>query len=162
MNGIFCCGFVAVASTLRCGAGLPPKSNWHERKKWDRSSTVVDSLDNDQYQIMVDGVWTLTLRNRRFLRPSTPKTASMNQRAHLLELLKALASPATQAQFKMPRQNAGPPEQQQSVTLSVILDMLTPIILTKVLPPKLHHCWSYQSILSLIQFRLLRQRHLFK
>ena len=40
--------------------------------KWDKSGTVVESQDHDQYVIKVDGSGRLTLRNRRFLRAFTP------------------------------------------------------------------------------------------
>ena len=42
--------------------------------KWDRSGTVIESLNHDQYQVKVDGSGRLTLRNRRFLRAFTPAT----------------------------------------------------------------------------------------
>ena len=43
--------------------------------KWDRSGTVIEYKDNDQYIVKLDGTGRLTLRNRRFLKlytlPST-------------------------------------------------------------------------------------------
>ena len=47
--------------------------------KWDRSGTVVETLDHDQYRIKVDGSGRLTLRNRRFLRAYTPATPYIDQ-----------------------------------------------------------------------------------
>jgi len=41
-------------------------------KKWDRSGTILESRDHDQYVIKVDGTGRLTLRNRRFLRRLVP------------------------------------------------------------------------------------------
>ena len=43
--------------------------------KWDRTGTVVEVKQHDQYQIKVDGCGRVTLRNRRFLRKFTPITS---------------------------------------------------------------------------------------
>ena len=40
--------------------------------KWDRTGTVVEVKQHDQYQVKVDGSGRVTLRNRRFLRKFTP------------------------------------------------------------------------------------------
>ena len=42
--------------------------------KWDRSGTVVEKKEHDQYVVKVDGSGRLTSRNRRFLRAYTPAT----------------------------------------------------------------------------------------
>ena len=42
--------------------------------KWDRTGTVVEVKQHDQYQVKVDGSGRVTLRNRRFLRKFTPIT----------------------------------------------------------------------------------------
>ena len=43
--------------------------------KWDRTGTVVEVKQHDQYQVKVDGSGRMTLRNRRFLRKFTPFTS---------------------------------------------------------------------------------------
>ena len=48
--------------------------NGQNPTKWDRSGTVMEALDHDQYWVKVDGSGRLTLRNRRFLRAFTPAT----------------------------------------------------------------------------------------
>ncbi len=40
--------------------------------KWDRTGTVVEVKQHNQYQVKVDGSGRVTLRNRRFLRKFTP------------------------------------------------------------------------------------------
>ena len=42
--------------------------------KWDRTGTVVEVKQHDQYQVKVDGSGRVMLRNRRFLRKFTPLT----------------------------------------------------------------------------------------
>ena len=42
--------------------------------KWDRTGTVVEVKQHDQYQVKVDGSGRVTLRNRRFLPKFTPIT----------------------------------------------------------------------------------------
>ena len=69
--------------------------------KWDKTGTVVQIGDNDQYIVMVDGSRRLTLRNRRYLRKKIRPTQSENPLppAPLLTHLPAtpaLQSPATQ------------------------------------------------------------------
>ena len=46
--------------------------------KWDKTGTVVQIGDNDQYIVMVDGSRRLTLRNRRYLRKMVRPTQSQN------------------------------------------------------------------------------------
>ena len=41
--------------------------------KWDKTGTVVQVGQNDQYIVKVDGSWRLTLRNRKFLRKMIPR-----------------------------------------------------------------------------------------
>ena len=53
----------------------------HNPTKWDRSGTVMEVLDHDQYWVKVDGSGRLTLRNRRFLRAFTPATPAFELRA---------------------------------------------------------------------------------
>ena len=43
--------------------------------KWDRTGTVVEVKQHDQYQVKVDASGRVTLRNRRFLRKFTPITS---------------------------------------------------------------------------------------
>ena len=43
--------------------------------KWDRTGTVVEVKQHDQYQVKVDGSGRVTLRNRRFLRKFTSITS---------------------------------------------------------------------------------------
>ena len=50
----------------------------NNRTKWDRTGSVVEARDHDQYLIKVDGSGRLTLRNRRFLRTYTPVSSSIN------------------------------------------------------------------------------------
>ena len=40
--------------------------------RWERTGTVVETKDHDQYNVRVDRTGRLTLRNRRFLRSFTP------------------------------------------------------------------------------------------
>ena len=42
--------------------------------KWDKTGTVVQVGQNDQYIVKVDGSWRLTLRNRKFLRKMLPRS----------------------------------------------------------------------------------------
>ena len=42
--------------------------------KWDKTGTVVQVGQNDQYIVKVDGSWRLTLRNRKFLRKMIPRS----------------------------------------------------------------------------------------
>ena len=49
--------------------------------KWDRSGVIVEVLDHDQHRVKVDGSGRVTLRNRRFLRPYTPATPYIANRA---------------------------------------------------------------------------------
>ena len=41
-------------------------------RRWERTGTVVETKDHDQYNVKVDGTGRLTLRNRRFLRQFSP------------------------------------------------------------------------------------------
>ena len=41
-------------------------------RRWERTGTVVELKDHDQYNVRVDGTGRLTLRNRRFLRSLSP------------------------------------------------------------------------------------------
>ena len=41
-------------------------------KRWDRTGLVVEVKPNDQYLVKMDGSGSASLRNRRFLRPTTP------------------------------------------------------------------------------------------
>ena len=41
-------------------------------RRWERSGTIVETRDNDQYLVKVDGTGRLTLRNRKFLRSYKP------------------------------------------------------------------------------------------
>ena len=47
-------------------------------KKWERTGTVVECKDHDQYAVKVDGTGRVTLRNRKFLRllKQIPKSSS--------------------------------------------------------------------------------------
>lgn len=49
--------------------------------KWDRTGTVVEVRQYDQYAIRVDGSGRLTIRNRRFLRRFTPVRTNPNMLA---------------------------------------------------------------------------------
>ncbi|XP_046846784.1 uncharacterized protein LOC124440433 [Xenia sp. Carnegie-2017] len=61
---------------------LPPLSIGHHVRiqnqtgpyptKWDKTGTVIEVLQHDQYRIKVDGSNRITLRNRKFLRQFTP------------------------------------------------------------------------------------------
>ena len=46
-------------------------------KKWDKSGTVVELGNYDQYWVNVDGSGRLTLRNRRFLRKFVPPSLTI-------------------------------------------------------------------------------------
>ena len=41
-------------------------------KRWDRTGLVIEVKPNDQYLVKMDGSGSASLRNRRFLRPTTP------------------------------------------------------------------------------------------
>ena len=41
-------------------------------RRWERTGTVMEVRDYDQYNVKVDGTGRLTLRNRRFLRSLSP------------------------------------------------------------------------------------------
>ncbi|XP_046863513.1 uncharacterized protein LOC124457279 [Xenia sp. Carnegie-2017] len=61
---------------------LPPLSIGHHVRiqnqtgpyptKWDKTGTVIEVLQHDQYRVKVDGSNRITLRNRKFLRQFTP------------------------------------------------------------------------------------------
>ena len=74
--------YVRHLENLDKGSHLPPPlrhgdrvliQNQHGRfsSKWDKSGTIVETHQNDQYTIKVDGSGRLTLRNRKFLRKMT-------------------------------------------------------------------------------------------
>ena len=44
----------------------------HNPRRWERTGTVMEVKDYDQYNVKVDGTGRLTLRNRRFLRSFSP------------------------------------------------------------------------------------------
>ena len=48
-------------------------------KRWNRSGTVIETLDHDSYLIKVDGSGRVTKRNRRYLRRFTPPSAIIQQ-----------------------------------------------------------------------------------
>jgi len=50
-------------------------------KKWDRSGTILETRDHDQYIVKVDGTGRLTLRNRRFLRRFEPHSTTITATA---------------------------------------------------------------------------------
>ena len=41
-------------------------------RRWDKSGTIVEVRDFDQYKVKLDGTGRLSLRNRRFLKPIVP------------------------------------------------------------------------------------------
>ena len=43
-------------------------------RRWERTGTIVETKEHDQYNVKVDGTGRLTLRNRRFLRQFSPIT----------------------------------------------------------------------------------------
>ena len=53
------------------------------RTKWDRTGSVVEVRDHDQYVVKVDGSGRLTKRNRRFLRAFSPASATLREAAPL-------------------------------------------------------------------------------
>ena len=44
----------------------------HKPRRWDKTGTIMECKDFDQYLVKVDGSGRLTLRNRKFLRQRTP------------------------------------------------------------------------------------------
>ena len=50
----------------------------NNRTKWDRTGSVVEVRDHDQYVVKVDGSGRLTKRNRRFLRAFSPASATID------------------------------------------------------------------------------------
>jgi hypothetical protein len=50
----------------------------HHPTKWDRSGTVVECREHDQYIVKIDGTGRLALRNRRFLRRFEPQSPFVN------------------------------------------------------------------------------------
>ena len=50
--------------------------NMKRYKWWNKTGTVVESLPNRQYHVKLDGSGRVTLRNRRFLKPTPLQTAS--------------------------------------------------------------------------------------
>jgi hypothetical protein len=50
--------------------------------KWDKTGTVVELRDHDQYWVKVDGSGRVSLRNRRFLRKFTPPTVAIKDYTH--------------------------------------------------------------------------------
>ena len=44
----------------------------NDSRRWNKTGTIVEVKDFDQYMVKVDGSGRLTLRNRRFLRPISP------------------------------------------------------------------------------------------
>ena len=45
---------------------------WKDALRWSRSSTMVESLGNQQYSVKMDSLARVTLRNIRFLRKIKP------------------------------------------------------------------------------------------
>ena len=64
--------------------------------KWDKTGTIVQIGDNDQYIVMVDGSRRLTLRNRRYLRKLVPTMPSTHQQPPAALFTQLPAAPAPQ------------------------------------------------------------------
>ena len=47
--------------------------------RWDKSGTVVESLEHDAYNVKVDGSGRITKRNRRYLRKFVPATVDIDR-----------------------------------------------------------------------------------
>ena len=41
-------------------------------KRWEKTGIIMETQENDKYLVKVDGSWTVTHRNRRFLRSFKP------------------------------------------------------------------------------------------
>ena len=44
----------------------------HKPRRWDKTGTIMECKDFDQYLVKVDGSWRLTIRNGKLLRKRTP------------------------------------------------------------------------------------------
>ena len=71
--------------------------------KWDKSGTIVEVLEHDQYLVKVDGSGRLTLRNRRFLRVFTPVSESLvhSQRPYSTHLVPSQMNAQPQSSLSM-------------------------------------------------------------
>ena len=79
--------------------------------KWDKTGTVMQIGDNDQYIVMVDGSRRLTLRNRRYLRKMIRPIQPVKplQTESLPSYIPA--SPATRSPIMQPNKSQAPVEQ---------------------------------------------------
>ena len=62
---------------------LVQNQHGNKPKRWDRTGLVIEVKEHDQYLVRMDGSGRATLRNRRFLRPTTPHS---NQATPSLEI----------------------------------------------------------------------------
>ena len=103
-------------------------------KKWDKTGTVTEVKQHDQYVIKVDGSGRVTLRNRKFLRrylPVIPEPRKISIDTDLLfeKLSKRLSSlPATQNDVDAPAPETPPPdaEVEPHAPLPVVPQSLAP------------------------------------
>ena len=77
--------------------------------KWDRTGTVVEVKQHDQYQVKVDGSGRITLRNRRFLRKFTPFTSPEPPRPIDVDLGMRLAPTTRMTPLTIPPMLPSPP-----------------------------------------------------
>ena len=50
-------------------------------KRWDRSGTIIEVKEHQQYLVKMDGSGRPSLRNRRYLRPITPYSSILDPRS---------------------------------------------------------------------------------
>ena len=82
-----------------------------EFNEWDRSGTIVDVKEHDQYLIKLDGSGRLSLRNRRFLCPYTLPSFSFKHPSSEMDLaVTPFQMPAPMSDEIKPTTNVGMPQ----------------------------------------------------
>lgn len=94
--------------------------------RWDRTGTIVQVKEHDQYEVKMDGSGRLSLRNRRFLRPTTPYTRRENNWNRDLHTPASTQSP--------PVQEVHTPSSDVSSPAATPVDTQSPPVLTVPTP----------------------------
>ena len=105
-------------------------------RKWNKTGTVVEVKQHDQYMVRVDGSGRATLRNRKFLRKFTPYHQP-SQQSSTPSIIKEPYLTKTLSDQKAPKQQSSKdevetPDTDTSGPHSLVDDVLTPVPQTPV------------------------------
>ena len=87
-------------------------------RRWERTGTVMECKDHDQYAVKVDGTGRITLRNRKFLRKlkqipkPTPPVPSIPAKTFLPDTLDQLPTLPQESNHQTPHPSASRPPYQ--------------------------------------------------